>query len=161
MRPARIVGSLSLLLLALYCGGLWFLWDMEITREYDSYEAAADGNVFGGGWLPAFVPKSATRIAVTNDLDTDTSRGEFRFDPADTGALLARLRPWQDGGAPSGDYAARVAQMEARGFRAYEFAADGNVWVFFVHERDGRVEYDMWPDLASLPQDTADRTAPD
>ena len=158
MRPGPIVGTLFLLLLALYGGGLWFLWDLEITREYESYEAAADDNVFGGGWLPDFIPDSATRMSVTNDLDYNTSRGEFRYDPVDTPAFLAQLRPWEGGGAPFDDFAARVAQMESRGFRPYEFAADGNVWVFFVDAADGRVEYDMWPDFAD-PSDAVGPTA--
>jgi len=155
MRPGPIIGFLFLLLLALYGSGLWLLWGLEITREYESYGAAADDNVFGRGWLPEFIPASATRMAVTNDLDHNTSRGAFRYDPAETSAFLSRLRPWQGGGAPIDDYAARVAEMESRGYRPYEFNARGNVWVFFVDAAGGRVEYDMWPDFAGVAEGVA------
>jgi len=148
MRPGPIIGFLFLLLLVLYGSGLWFLWGLEITRKYESYGAAAADNVFGRGWLPEFIPDSLTYMAVTNDLDHNTSRGAFRYDPADTAAFLSRLRPWQGGGAPLGDYAARVAEMESRGYAPYGFRARGNVWVFFVDTAGGRVEYDMWPDLS-------------
>lgn len=161
MRPGQIVGSLFVLVLVLYGGGLWLLWDTEVTREYESYEAAADDNVFGGGWLPAFIPASATRLVVTDDLDHNTSRGAFRYDPADTRAFLAQLRPWQGGRAPFDDYAARVADMESRGYRAYAFAAEDSVWVFFIDRAHGRVRYDMWPTIARRPEEAVGLTTRD
>ena len=44
--------------------------------------------------------------------------------------------------------AARVAEMESRGHRAYEYAVGGNAWVFLVNAEDGHAEYHMWSALA-------------
>jgi len=144
MRIALIVGFIVAGSLVLFGYVAWNVFGFEETREYESYQAAAADNLFAGGWLPDFIPGSATRIVVTNDYDVNISRGEFRHDPADTAAFLARLRPWEAGDAPFNDFAARVAAMERRGYRAWEFAAAGNVWVFLVNAENGHVEYEMW-----------------
>jgi len=144
MRLALIVGFLAVGFLVLFAYAAWNVFGFEETREYENYQAAAADNVFAGGWLPDFIPQSATRLVVNNDYDVNISRGEFRYDPADTDAFVAWLHPWEGGDAPFNDYAARVAAMERGGYRAWEFAAGGNVWVFFVNAVSGRVEYDMW-----------------
>jgi len=153
MRIALIIGILIVASFVFGSYAAWRLFGFEETREYESYAAAAADNVFAGGWLPELVPDSAARLVVTNDYDVNISRGEFRYDPADTAAFLAELRPWRGGRTPFDGFAARVAAMEQRGYRAYEFAAGGNVWVFFVNAGDGHVEYEMWRESARPRED--------
>jgi len=148
MRTALIAGFVVAFSLMLFAYVAWNVFGFEETREYESYAVAAADNVFAGGWLPELVPASATRLVMFRDFDVYIGRGEFHYDPADTAAFVSELRPWQGGRTPFGDFAARVAAMEQRGFRAYEFTGAGNVWLFLVNAAEGRVEYDMWRDAA-------------
>ena len=125
-----------------------------VTSAYDTYADAVADDLFDRGWLPDFIPASATRIVTVNNLDINISEGRFRFDRADRAAFLARLRPLQSDEALSVVDPERVAALGTNGYRPYEFAYDesdrglvntGSVWVFFVHEIDGFAYYEMGP----------------
>lgn len=116
--------------------------DLE-SHEYDSYKAAGSGGYFADGWLPKVIPASATKIVTINDLDSHRSRGEFRYDPAESSAFLTRLRPRRDARSLPRDFEARLPGMEAAGYRTYEYRQGGTVWLFFVNRKDGHVFYDM------------------
>ena len=155
MRAVLFLSSFALIPGAFIVGGLWFVVTLDIvTSEYATYEDAVADNLFNRGWLPHFIPASATDIVTSNNLDLDISMGEFRYDPADADAFLANLRPWQAGRAPSDAYTALVAEMEADGYRAWQLEnADGarkdinlgTFWVFFMNPREGHAVYDSWP----------------
>ena len=159
MRAVLFLGFFAMVPGVFLVGGLWWLVNLDIvTSEYATYADAVDDNLFGRGWLPHFIPGSATDIVTENNLDLDISMGEFRYDPADTDAFLANLRPWQAGRAPTDAYLAHVAEMKADGYRAWQLENGdgaredinrGSFWVFFVNAREGHVVYDMWdnPDL--------------
>lgn len=77
---------------------LWFVINLDIvTSRYDHYEDAVADDLFKRGWLPHFIPASSRGIVTVNNLDLNTSDGEFHYNPADTAAFLAELRPWQGG----------------------------------------------------------------
>lgn len=147
MRPALIAGFVAVSLALLGYASVR-LMGFEETREYDTHVAAAADDVFAKGWLPPVIPGSATGLVMSRNFDVYTGRGAFRYDPADSAAFVARLRPWQGGSVPFNGYGARAAGMERRGYRSFEFAAAGNIWVFFVNAADRHVEYDMWRDAA-------------
>lgn len=147
MRTALIVGFV-IVALALLGHVAVRVFGFEQTREYDTYAAAAADDILANGWLPPVIPASATHLVISRDFDVYTGRGAFRYDPADTDSFLARLRPWQGGRVPFNDYGARLAEMESRGYRAYEVADGGNVWLFMVNAAKGDVAYVMWRDAA-------------
>jgi hypothetical protein len=144
MRAALIIGFLVVVPLVLVGFGLRYVGDLDVvTREYDTYEAA--DRVFTGGWLPVFIPVSATGIVTRNDLDLNTSNGEFHYDPVDTDAFLANLRPLQDQDNPAKEYHARSGEMISGSYRPFEYRNVGSIWVFFVDGQAGHVIYDMQP----------------
>jgi hypothetical protein len=155
MRAVLFLSFFALIPGAFIIGGLWFLVNMDtVTSEYATYEDAVADNLFDRGWLPHFIPASATDIVTSNNLDLNISTGEFRYDPADADTFLANLRPWRADRAPTDAYAAYVAEMEADGYRAWELEnADGaredinigTIWVFFMNARQGHAVYDSWP----------------
>jgi len=65
--------------------------DMDASYvDYD--EASADGAVTRG-WIPGFVPRSATKIAESHNLDSNRQWLKFHFDPADLPQMLTILKP--------------------------------------------------------------------
>ena len=66
---------------------------MDMDASYSDYaEAVADGAV-RRGWIPDFVPASATDIRESHNLDTNDAWSTFRFEPADKDKMVAVLTP--------------------------------------------------------------------
>ena len=65
--------------------------------EYATYAEAERQGAVRRGWIPAYVPRSATDIAEAHDLDANTQRLRFRLPPSDLPALLAQLEPLPPG----------------------------------------------------------------
>lgn len=59
--------------------------NLEVTSEsYDSYsEVAAIAGIFDAGWIPIWLPKSATNIKETHDIDTNEAWLTFVFSSND------------------------------------------------------------------------------
>lgn len=59
-------------------------WEI-VSNHYTNYEAAKDANAFGsGGWLPLLVPKAATNIRETHDIDTNARWISFSLSSTDS-----------------------------------------------------------------------------
>lgn len=145
MRMVLFLAPFVLFLGALFIGAYQFLWNLNtVTSEYWTYEKAVADSLFERGWLPDFIPVSATRIVTVNDLDLNDSHGEFHYDPADTDFFLANLQPYQDRESPYTDYEAKVEELKSQGYRPYEYRSHASFWVFFVNVEQGHVIYDLW-----------------
>jgi hypothetical protein len=69
------------------------LSDLDMHSHYASYsEAEADGAV-RRGWIPDFVPRSATGFQESHNLDTNEQWLTFRFNTADLPHILEKLKP--------------------------------------------------------------------
>ena len=69
------------------------LSDLDMHRSYASYsDAEADGAV-RRGWIPNFVPRLATEIQESHNLDTNEQWQTFRFDIADLPHIQQKLKP--------------------------------------------------------------------
>lgn len=159
MRVLVFMGYLALFPAGYLVVVFWIMVNLDIvTSRYSTYEDAVADHLFQRGWLPHFIPASATDIVTRNNLDLDLSEGEFRYDPAETGAFLANLHPWRADETSTDAYAAHVKEMAADGYHAWELEnADGlrvdinrgTVWVFFVNAPEGHAIYESWlyPDL--------------
>ena len=134
-----VLAILGVIALAFY----HFVTDV-VTNEYAKLADAKRDQVFGRGWLPNILPYSATSIRTSNNLDTNTSEGEFYFDTRDTQIFLDQLRPYSRTDNPFADYLKKLRRMEAKGYTAHEFSNDYSVWVFLCDSKNGHCVYDMW-----------------
>ena len=77
--------------LGLAAGGLIALDRSEtIESQYESFAAASEGRFGTGGWMPDYVPPSATQIRAAQNLDTNRQWICFRLPPEDLASLLAQ-----------------------------------------------------------------------
>jgi hypothetical protein len=134
------LAAIGVLALALY-----FLFSDIVTNDYATLADAKRDEVFGRGWLPNILPTSATSIRTSNNLDINTSEGQFYFDSRDAQIFFGQLRPYSRTDNPFADYSKKLRRMEAKGYTAYEFSNDYSVWVFLCDSKKGHCVYDMWP----------------
>lgn len=65
--------------------------DDTVSHFYPSRVDAQADELFDKGWLPEIIPMSSKAISMSNDLDLNTSDGEFRFDPDDHDNFVGQL----------------------------------------------------------------------
>jgi hypothetical protein len=133
----KLVGTALLALLFAGCTDI-------VTSRYQTLAEARADELFGRGWLPDVLPPSAVDIVTVNNLDINTSHGEFAFAPAEAPQLFRRLKP----GAPT-----RIPDHAASDVRDAQRRKDVSVgwlhqndttWVFMCRAAKGRCEHLMW-----------------
>jgi hypothetical protein len=103
----------------------------DIESRYSNATAAADG--VKNGWIPRFLPPSATNIEESHNLDTNAAGGTFCFRGDDVGPLKRQLTPLTAGEAKK----IRLPP-EAKGSVLYKYPYDFgattiyNVWIVAV-----------------------------
>jgi hypothetical protein len=71
---------------------LWLVACSDIvTKHYPTIVEARRDGLFERGWLPNILPSSVRDIKVSNNLDINTSVGEFWFDIRDYEKLTAKI----------------------------------------------------------------------
>lgn len=78
------LGSLLILLCVTGCGDV-------VASRYSTRANAEASRLFQRGWLPAIIPESSFNIVTRNNLDINTSRGEFYFDRKHLPTFLSHL----------------------------------------------------------------------
>jgi hypothetical protein len=143
MRIASKIGLISVLaLLALGWAVFTLLAQQDrITTTYGTRAEAEADRLFDRGWLPSFIPRSATNILVSNDLDTNISEGSFTFDPADSKAFTASLSFVDRMSAVASHPLGRIDSSVT----PYTFSAGDGQWTFFVSAELGRCDYVLEP----------------
>lgn len=72
------------------CVSAWIIVSGKMAymeREFADYKAAKAAGEIEKGWLPSFLPESATAIKVINNTDNKSSLASFRYEGAlDIGA---------------------------------------------------------------------------
>lgn len=116
-----------------------------VTSHYKTYNEAAKDQLFGRGWLPDFIPSSSFNITTANNLDLNTSDGEFSFPPAATESFVSRLVQYSGRSSPYVDFEKMVNKRKAQGYTPYEFKENQYVWVFFLNREKGHAYYSLWP----------------
>jgi hypothetical protein len=135
---------LTLVVLAIAVVGLQFLLSGDVvTNRYKTLALAREDKLFERGWLPEILPASSQNIRTSNNLDLNTSEGEFSFAPADFDSLRMQMVPImvpEPRFATQGEY---IATMRSRGFETFQYTApEGRlVWFFFCKPQDGYCEY--------------------
>ena len=115
-----------------------------VTRDYKTYNDAVSDELFGRGWLPELIPSSSFNIKTSNNLDVNTSEGEFSFPPGDTQAFVSKLHPYSGRKSPYVEYDKVVKRRIAQGYTPYEYTKDSSIWVFFLNADKGHAYYDLW-----------------
>ena len=59
-----------------------------VTASYATYSDAEQAGAVARGWIPAFVPHSATEIREAHELDTNRQWVRFRVPPGDTSVAV-------------------------------------------------------------------------
>lgn len=113
-----------------------------VEREYATLAEARQDGLFDRGWLPDILPLSARDIRTNNNLDHNTSTGEFSFDPKDAPGFIAPLKPGAVPAMKFADWNDIVAAQAADGRRAWSYREGAeHGWVFFCDLRKGYCEY--------------------
>jgi hypothetical protein len=54
-----------------------------VTNSFSNYSEMQSSGIFEKGWLPSYLPKSATNIKESHDLDSNIVNATFVFNPSD------------------------------------------------------------------------------
>jgi uncharacterized lipoprotein len=92
-----------------------------VTDRYQTLQAARDDQLFERGWLPDILPPSAHDIRTSNDLDLNTSEGEFYISELEFDAFVSRLQPQNEASIVFGDLLARIRDLNAKGYDGGEY----------------------------------------
>lgn len=136
VKAAITLPSLVVLLLS-GCGDV-------VTSHYATYDQAAREGLFARGWLPDVIPSSSNDIRASNNLDRNTSEGEFSFAPETMASFVRLLVPLSRQDVADADLPAVVARREAEGYGSYALTSGSRVWVFFVNGAHGHAYYRAW-----------------
>lgn len=101
--------------------------DTVESRYSNRTEAEAD-SLFERGWLPNIIPQSSRAIVTKNDLDINTSSGEFFFSPDDSVDFVRNLIGTRD---PDQEYS------------SFTYSDNGATWFFEVNFAKGHCKYSM------------------
>jgi hypothetical protein len=112
-----------------------------VTSRYDTLaDAKADPL-----WLPDILPPSARNIRTSNNLDLNTSEGEFYFEPEEFALMEAQLQPFSNPPHPfTRRFKRRVNRHADAGNPLYQFTEGDTTWIFFCKPARGECEYTMW-----------------
>jgi len=94
-----------------------------VTSRYATLNDARRDRLFERGWLPDILPPSTRDIRVSNNVDVNTSEGEFSFDPA--------------------EFPAFAAQLQRVGNETFRFSSGQNRWKFSCDTRRGSCRYSL------------------
>src|SRR4029450_10463956 len=98
-----------------------------VTDRYATLQDARADEVFGRGWLPDVLPPSSHDIRTSNDLDLNTSVGEFSFLPGEFELLRRRLLPYANPDDPFTDaFDSKVARHVSAGHPGFSEHHNGS-----------------------------------
>lgn len=67
-----------------------YIYSLEQPKSYfKNYVSLEKSGLIKRGWVPNFIPKSATCIYEQHNLDTNWVKMTFKFDPSDTSSMSA------------------------------------------------------------------------
>jgi hypothetical protein len=94
-----------------------------VTSRYATLDDARRDRLFERGWLPDILPPSTRDIRVSNNVDVNTSEGEFSFDPA--------------------EFPAFADQLQVVGKETFQFSSGQHSWKFSCHTSRGFCRYSL------------------
>ena len=97
---AKVTRAVRLGWLPVLAAALAVACDERREARYASYRDAVVQGAVHRGWIPAYVPQSATEIAEVHNLDTNAQLLRFQAPPEALTAMTARLTPMPSRKAP-------------------------------------------------------------
>ena len=141
----RSLVLVTFILVCIVVFGLVFLLSIDVvTSRYTTLAAARADNLFGRGWLPDILPPSTTNIRTSNNLDINTSDGEFSFVPSQYSLLATRVQPYKTIHTPFANFERDATRMQSKGFLISTYEEGDSTWVFYCKPAKGYCEYSMW-----------------
>ena len=98
----------------------------RVSSKYTTLKDAREARLFERGWLPNILPPSAHSIVVNNDLDVNTSYGQFDFTPPDFPAFAKQLNK-------------ELSDAQQK----FTFQRDDHTWIFTCDSEKGRCKYEL------------------
>ena len=74
-----LLGLVTLLALAVIVIGVWINTAMTPKSHFDNYTEAQASGIMDRGWVPHYIPRSATDIHEQHDLDTNWVKMTFNY----------------------------------------------------------------------------------
>ena len=121
---------------------LAWLWNLAVVDV--RYATRAEWEAQDGGWLPSILPGSVRDIHTVNNLDLDTSQGEFEFSDTDAGDFFARLSLDVPAKAPFADWQGILEDYRGSGHVAWSYREGAATWVFFCDPTEDSCDYLRW-----------------
>ena len=124
--------------------GIGLLWMLgffdEVHRTYEDKEQATAARLFEKGWLPDFIPESSKNISMVNNLDINTTRGSFDFEPSDLDRFITRIQNSNDDRVRLGSERKQEKELSDDGYMIFNCSVGDSAWKFFIHPR-GHCEF--------------------
>ncbi len=98
-----------------------------VTNTYKTYNDAVSDRLFERGWLPEIIPSSSFNIITQNDLDSNTSEGEFSFFPNDVTTFSSML--------------IKLSEKPNSKYICFQYEKDNSLWEFFLDCERGHALY--------------------
>ena len=102
-----------------------------VTNHYSTRKEAEAERLFDRGWLPIIIPISSKQIRTSNDLDINTSRGEFYYDVNESSTFMANLRHYSGRKAPFRHWTEYITEQKKEGYTVFEYS-DNNRFGYFL-----------------------------
>ena len=115
-----------------------------MPSKYATLQDAKSDGFIARGWLPDFLPSTTVNIRASNNLDLNTSTGEFEFQPSEFPLFATRLHEHQARQAPFKNWEAHVQEKFANGHFVGEFNENRATWVFLCPKARNSCQYVMW-----------------
>ncbi len=116
-----------------------------VSDHYPTMQSARDDMLFRRGWLPEIIPESSRDIETNNYLETNTSWGEFSFDPTDYREFLSHTEPVLDTIDQYPLWLDEISHAQSRGQDVVVHVEYGNTWLFICDPDKGNCEYRLRP----------------
>ena len=139
--PTKVAISIIVL------GGGWLALSAmpsdTVVSRYETVQDARADLLFDRGWLPDILPASARKIRTENNLDLNTSEGEFHFSAADFPKFASQMNFEVPATKQFGGLG--VDRMRSEGFEVRAYSGANSTWVFFCKASEGYCRYKMRP----------------
>jgi hypothetical protein len=99
-----------------------------VNSSYANYEQAEADDLFKRGWLPSSIPKSSKNIKTKNNLDLNTSVGEFTIDMKESNKFIAQLKN---------------TDKTDNSYNIYKYENGYTAWEFKINPKNGHVKYEI------------------
>jgi hypothetical protein len=113
----------------------WEWKDQVVQARYANYAEASRADAISKGWIPDFLPKSATNILEWHNVETDRSRTEFSFDTMTDSEWVTRFFK------PAMESQAKLLNRELLQSRGATISLQGTLRFFELSERKGEQGY--------------------